>query len=274
MRYGVVIHARDEEASIRQVLESLYSQTISPTKVVLCNDMSKDRTGDIAMNCGAVVVDFPYDHPNWVSDPNLARTVNMALQEFDDDRLDYIMISGGDSIFPADYVESLYRNMKNDDVCVGSGQSEGEHTFAVRGSGRLVSYPWWRSKGLRYPVLHGFESWLLLVAEHDNRKTRLYPQIKFTQTRPSGTNYTVKVWMNRGRAMRAMGATKRFVFGRAAVLLLKKHSAKSMVYFLKGYMDKEVVRYDPQLISHNKQIQNEDLSMKNIPSLFQRFIHS
>jgi len=85
LKIGVAMNARNECPNIGRTLDGLFSQTIKPYKVIVCNDGSSDRTKNIAESKGAVVLDFPEKHDNWVLDPRLAETVNTAIEPFDDD---------------------------------------------------------------------------------------------------------------------------------------------------------------------------------------------
>ena len=50
MKYYVVIPAHDEEKYIAQTLDSLTSQTVLPSSVVVVDDHSNDRTAKIALS--------------------------------------------------------------------------------------------------------------------------------------------------------------------------------------------------------------------------------
>jgi len=56
-RLSVIIPARNEEASLPHLLESLRNQTLQPDEVIVVNDGSSDRTGEIARRFGARVID-------------------------------------------------------------------------------------------------------------------------------------------------------------------------------------------------------------------------
>jgi glycosyltransferase involved in cell wall biosynthesis len=53
---SVVMPAFDEQAFIAEALESVLAQTYAPVEVIVVDDGSADRTGEIARACGAQVV--------------------------------------------------------------------------------------------------------------------------------------------------------------------------------------------------------------------------
>ena len=75
---GAVIKVRDEEAVIEKSLLNLLSQTMR-VFVVVVNDGSIDRTGEIASNYADVVINLPRHKESWVGRPELAGVVNAGL---------------------------------------------------------------------------------------------------------------------------------------------------------------------------------------------------
>ena len=49
MNYYIVIPAHNEEAFMASTLQSLADQTVLPTKAVIVNDNSTDKTADIVL---------------------------------------------------------------------------------------------------------------------------------------------------------------------------------------------------------------------------------
>lgn len=270
-RIAVALNARDEENHIADTLISLQTQTIPLEKIVLCNDRSIDTTKTIAEDLGVQVVDFPYDHENWVSFPQLALTINMALDELKDGDYDYVLLSGGDCIYSKDYIERLIQKMKEDNTVIVSGEDEDEKSVVPRGSGRLIDFKWWKKYGLNYPVTYSWETWLLFKANQDGYTPKIYHEISFKQTRKTGSNYTRKTWFNRGRAMKSLGYNKRFVLGRSIILLTKKHQLINSLYIIAGYM-KNVDMCDEQLCNYVRTLQNESMSIRNTKHLVKRFL--
>lgn len=93
LKIGVAMNARNEGSNTGRTSDGLFSQTIKPYKVIICNDGSSDSTKNIAESKGAIVLDFPEKHDNWILDPRLAETTNMAIGPFDDDPVDYYFVN-------------------------------------------------------------------------------------------------------------------------------------------------------------------------------------
>ncbi|MBB6733121.1 glycosyltransferase [Cohnella zeiphila] len=64
-RLSIVIPARNEEANLPSLLESLRSQTFRPWEIVVVNDGSEDRTKEIALSFGCTVLDSPELPEGW-----------------------------------------------------------------------------------------------------------------------------------------------------------------------------------------------------------------
>ena len=122
IKYGVVIPARNEEKTIPYTLKSLWKQSIKPTKIVVVDDASLDKTATVAENMGAYVIrvkrkcKFPA-----TGSPLLAYIINKGLSALKDQKLDYVMIVGSGDIFPKHYVYDLVTRMSTENVVLASG---------------------------------------------------------------------------------------------------------------------------------------------------------
>jgi 4,4'-diaponeurosporenoate glycosyltransferase len=63
---SVIIPARNEEGVIEKLLISLQNQTVPPYEVIVINDGSNDRTGAVARQLGASVIDIDTPPAGWV----------------------------------------------------------------------------------------------------------------------------------------------------------------------------------------------------------------
>ena len=82
INYDVLIPARDEENNIKKTLESINNQTIKPNSVIVVNDNSVDNTEKIATSTGVKVVNFPYQHKNWVTSGKLGIVFSFGMNFF------------------------------------------------------------------------------------------------------------------------------------------------------------------------------------------------
>jgi glycosyltransferase involved in cell wall biosynthesis len=82
INYDVLIPARDEENNIKKTLECITNQTIKPNSIIVINDNSKDETEKIATSYGVKVINFPYEHKNWVTSGELGILFSFGMNFF------------------------------------------------------------------------------------------------------------------------------------------------------------------------------------------------
>ncbi len=229
---GVVIKVRDEQDAIEDSLLCLLNQTLKPF-IVVVNDGSIDRTGEIASKYADVVVNLPRHEENWVGRPELAKVVNAGLNVLKDKELDFVLFSDGEVVYPLHYIEEIIKRMKDGDVVLASGVAEGEvsRSFSPRGSGRIVDAKWFRSIGFRYPENYGFEAYLVYKALSEDKKVVVFPDLTFKLSRET------RLFPNKayfwGKGMKALNYNFFYALGRSLLVLLK--SPRNGFALFKGY---------------------------------------
>lgn len=247
-KIGILILARDEEKSIRDVIEHAISQTHKAEQIVVVNDNSKDNTARIIDEYYPSVTraDFPIDHSSWTTSPDLARVVNFGFEQMRKD-LDYYMIIGGDHIISHTYIKSMLMMMEKDDIHVSSGIIDGE-VHAVRGSGRIISREVMCMQNFSYPIGYGYETYMLYRAKFDGFNVKPLSIRSGHVTRPTGTNYTSVELNNRGRAYKCLGHSFPFVM---AVAVKTYHSPRDVLAFANGYIRcNDASFYEKELRDH------------------------
>lgn len=237
---GVVIKVRDEQDTIKDSLLSLLKQTLRPL-IVVVNDGSLDKTGEIASEFADVVVDLPRHEENWVGRPELARVVNAGLEVLKKENVDFIMLSDGEVTYPSNYVEKIIKRMKRDNIVLTSGVAEGEvsRSLSPRGCGRVVDAKWFKEVGFMYPENYGFEGYLVYKALSQGRKVAVFPDLKFKLRRKTRL-YREKAnsW---GKGMKALNYNVFYALGRAFLVALK--SPTNGFALLNGYFS-DVEKYE------------------------------
>ncbi len=117
MKYYIVISAHNEEVFISLTLQSLISQTVLPSKIVVVNDNSTDKTAEI-------VNSFTSKHP-FISLVNKSSEAihlpgSKVIQAFQkgletlDNNYDFIVKADADLIFPNNYFETIISHFQSD----------------------------------------------------------------------------------------------------------------------------------------------------------------
>jgi glycosyltransferase involved in cell wall biosynthesis len=229
---GVVVKARDEEDAIKDSLLSLMNQTLKPF-IVVANDGSVDRTGEIASKYADMVVNLPRHEESWVSRPELARVVNAGLDVLIDKKLDFVMFADGENLYPSNYIEEITNRMKRHGIVLASGVVEGEksRSFSPRGGGRVVDAKWFKEVGFKYPENYGHEIYLVYKALSEGKKVVIFPDLKFKSRRKTRL-YPNKAYLW-GKAMKASNYWLLYALGRTFLVALK--SPRNGLALLKGY---------------------------------------
>ena len=118
MKYYIIIPAYNEEAFISLTLQSLIEQTVLPTKIVVVNDNSTDKTSEIVSEFASK---FPFiTLVNKKSDA-IHLPGSKVIQAFHegekhiDNHYDIIVKIDADLIFPYNYFETIIKHFKSDE---------------------------------------------------------------------------------------------------------------------------------------------------------------
>jgi len=270
INYDVLIPARDEENNIKKTLESINNQTIKPNSIIVVNDNSVDNTEKIATSTGAKVVNFPYQHKNWVINGKLGIVFSFGMNFFNKNNSHFVIL-GGDHILPENYVEQIIRNMKKDNVDLASGIIENEITISPRGSGRIFTKRAMDCIEWKYQPNWGYETYALFKIQSEGMKTSVYPIITKTQ-RPTGTNYNSKKFYHMGFSYKALGYTSFYGIGRS-LTITKKFGVYNGLMFSLGFFSNYKIRYNKKICEQcKKNLKYSWTDLINHPKeLFEKF---
>ena len=81
MIVSAVIIARNEEKRIKKTVDSLFRQDLGLRELVLVDDGSMDKTGEIAEALGCIVVRLPFHEMSYVGRPELGAVLNHGLEK-------------------------------------------------------------------------------------------------------------------------------------------------------------------------------------------------
>lgn len=168
--YYAIVFGRDGNRSIRQVLDSLLSQTMLPAKIMIIDDGSTD-------GMHATVMEYEQRYPELIRVQQTNNTTrdytripllwNMGiLQEYD-----YHVIVPSDASFVPNYAERILQEFAhNPDLVICSGDWGPMNAKAPHGGGRFVKQSFFFNHYPNgYPRILGYESEILERALMVNR---------------------------------------------------------------------------------------------------------
>jgi len=128
MKVSIVIPAYNEEGAIGPVLEALKGLGLD-SEIIVVDDGSSDRTGEIAHSHGARVIRHPANR-------GYGRSVKDAVRAA---RSDVIIISDADGTYPIDQIPVLLKEFeKGFDMVVGARQGEAYRGSFMKMIGRAI----------------------------------------------------------------------------------------------------------------------------------------
>lgn len=191
MKYGVVLQTLNGMRTIRFALDSIALQTVKPTTIIVLDGGSSDGTPEFVQR-------YVRKHSNVLLekvpllDKHAASIVllyNRAMELFGKN-YDGYFFHADDCVYPKNYVERLIARMKNDGVDVASGDwgvpSALDGKKAPQGAGRMVTQKAMKALGYRFPIIYGYESWLLHKAEQLGFRIANYRDIHYELLNPLG----------------------------------------------------------------------------------------
>lgn len=219
-----IIVARNEEEHLATTLASLKKQTVPIETIVVVDDGSTDRTGQIAKDSGCIVLTLPYHKENFSGRPELAERWNEGLKCAKRYSPSHIIYMGAHEVLPPDYVESVLSRMSGK-TAVASGRSKGKVFDENVPTGPwIVSTRFWtEANDLQYPVCWGWESWLLVKARQTGYETKCFREIVSDPLTPPRLGYRKALYW--GFGMYALGYDWKYVLARSFVTFLRRPKA-------------------------------------------------
>lgn len=249
MKYYIVIPSHNEEKFIALTLESLARQTVLPSKVVVVNDNSTDKTGEIVMA-------FAEKHP-WITLVNKTSEAihlpgSKVVQAFQkglesiDDNYDFIVKADADLIFPDNYFETIISHFKSDDQIGMVGgfayiEKNGEWILEsltdkdhIRGAFKAYRKACFDQIGGLKPAM-GWDTVDELLCKFYDWKVVTDESLKVKHLKPTGANYNKASRYKQGEAFYTLGYG--FFITAVASLKLAMRKGKPLLFldYLKGF---------------------------------------
>lgn len=249
MNYYIVIPAHNEEAFMALTLQSLADQTVLPTKAVIVNDNSTDKTADI-------VLAFAEKYP-WISLLNATSDaihlpgskVILAFQkglETLDDQYDIMVKADADLIFPPNYFETIINHFQSDDKIGMVGgfayiEKNGEWLLEnltdkdhIRGAFKAYRKATFQQIGGLKPAM-GWDTVDELLCKFYHWKVVTDESLKVKHLKPTGANYNKTARYKQGEAFYTLGYG--FFITAIASLKLAMRKGKPLLFldYIKGF---------------------------------------
>jgi N-acetylglucosaminyltransferase len=127
----VIVPAHNEELGLPATLESLGRQTAPPEEIIVVDDGSTDRTGQVAASYGATVLRPPHNLGS------KAKAQNHALPHC---ATDLVLAVDADTVLAPDYIEKIKPVFDDPDVVVAAGNVQTRFTRTAWERGRSIEY--------------------------------------------------------------------------------------------------------------------------------------
>jgi glycosyltransferase involved in cell wall biosynthesis len=249
MKYYIVIPSYNEEALISLTLQSLISQTVLPSKIVVVNDNSTDRTAE-------VVLDFAKDNPFITLVNKTSETIHLpgskVIQAFQkgfetlDEDYDLIVKIDADLIFPSNYFETIIKHFESDDQIGMAGgfcyiEKNGDWILEnltdkdhIRGALKAYRKKTFQQIGGLKPAM-GWDTVDELLCKYYNWKVVTDSSLHVKHLKPTGANYNKTARYKQGEAFYTLGYGFWITAIASAKLAMMKKKPLLFLDYIKGF---------------------------------------
>jgi glycosyltransferase involved in cell wall biosynthesis len=249
MKYYIVIPTYNEEAFIALTLQSLISQTVLPSKIVVVNDNSTDKTAEI-------VQAFAKENPfiTLVNKTSEAKHLpgSKVIQAFQkgfetlDENYDLIVKIDADLIFPANYFETIIEHFQSDTTIGMAGgfcyiEKNGDWILEnltdkdhIRGALKAYRKETFQQIGGLKPAM-GWDTVDELLCKFYNWKVVTDESLHVKHLKPTGASYNQAARFKQGEAFYTLGYG--FMITTIASLKLAMRKGKPLLFidYIKGF---------------------------------------
>ena len=246
MKYYIIIPAYNEEAFMALTLQSLVEQTVLPSKIVVVNDNSTDRTAEIVTS---FLEKFPF-----ISLVNKKSTAihlpgSKVIQAFHegekhiDDNYDIIVKVDADLIFPNNYFETIIKHFQSDSKIGMAGgfcyiEKNGDWILEnltdkdhIRGALKAYRKETYKQIGGLKPAM-GWDTVDELLCKFYNWKVLTDESLHVKHLKPTGASYNKAARYKQGEAFYSLG----YGFFITAIASLKLASRKGKPFLFIDYI--------------------------------------
>ncbi|MES2575814.1 MAG: glycosyltransferase family A protein [Bacteroidota bacterium] len=262
MKYYIVIPSYNEEAFIGLTLQSLISQTVLPSKIVVVNDNSTDKTADI-------VLDFAKENPFITLINKTSETIHLpgskVIQAFQkgletlDKNYDFIVKLDADLIFPPNYFETIINHFQSDpNIGMAGGfcyiEKNGEWILEnltdkdhIRGALKAYRKETFQQIGGLKPAM-GWDTVDELLCKYYNWKVVTNESLHVKHLKPTGANYNKTARYKQGEAFYTLGYGFLITAIASAKLAMMKKKPLLFLDYIKGFWKAKAAK-KPMLVN-------------------------
>lgn len=250
MKYYIVIPSHNEEKLISLTLQSLVEQTVLPTKLVVVNDNSTDRTREI-------VLTFAEKHP-WIALVDKTSDAihlpgSKVIQAFQkgfealDDNYDFIVKADSDLIFPNEYFEIIASHFQSDEKIGMAGgfcyiEKNGEWVLEnltdkdhIRGALKAYRKETFQEIGGLKPAM-GWDTVDELLCKFYGWKVVTDASLKVKHLKPTGASYNKTARYKQGEAFYTLGYGFFITAIASAKLAMMKKKPLLFIDYIQGFL--------------------------------------
>jgi glycosyltransferase involved in cell wall biosynthesis len=265
MKYYIVIPSYNEEALIALTLQSLIEQTILPSKIVVVNDNSTDKTAEIVLN---FVKDNPFISLVNKTSENIHLPGSKVIKAFQkgfetlDENYDIIVKLDADLIFPSNYFENIIKHFQSDTRIGMAGgfcyiEKNGEWILEkltdkdhIRGALKAYRKDTFNQIGGLKPAM-GWDTVDELLCKFYNWKVVTDSTLHVKHLKPTGANYNKTARYKQGEAFYTLGYGFWITAIASAKLAMMKKKPLLFLDYIKGFFKAKIAK-KPLLVTNEQ----------------------
>lgn len=249
MNYYIVIPAHNEEAFIALTLQSLVTQTLLPSKIVVVNDNSSDATYNIVLD---FITKYPFIDLIEKTSELIHLPGSKVIQAFQtgfetlDDNYDFIVKADADLIFPNNYFETIISHFQSDAAIGMAGgfayiEKNGDWILEnltdkdhIRGAFKAYRKTTFQQIGGLKAAM-GWDTVDELLCKFYNWKVVTDANLKVKHLKPTGANYNKTARYKQGEAFYTLGYGFWITAIASAKLAMMKKKPLLFLDYLNGF---------------------------------------
>lgn len=246
MKFYIVIPTYNEEKFISLTLQSIVKQTVLPSKVVVVNDGSTDKTEEIIQSFvekySFITLVNKTSEAIHLPGSKVIQAFNKGLETLDDN-YDFIVKADADLIFPSNYFETIINHFQSDSTIGMVGgfayiEQNGEWFLEnltdkdhIRGAFKAYRKACFEQIGGLKPAM-GWDTVDELLCKFYNWKVITDKSLQVKHLKPTGANYNQAARFKQGEAFYSLG----YGFWITAIASLKLALLKKKPFLFFDYL--------------------------------------